>query len=348
MSAGDTSPGEADFSDRFLAPAVAGPVAPARPPRFSVIIAAYNVSKFIGEAIESVLAQTYPSYEIVVCDDGSTDDLDTALAPYVDRIVLIRQENGGESSAKNAAARATSGDYVVILDADDTFDPRRLEALAALLSERPDLDIATTDAVIARDGEPLRHYYADRSSFATDDQRAAIVRGNFVFGLAAVRRTRWLEVGGFDEAIRFTADWEFWIRLVLSGSQVGLVYEPLADYRMWEGTLTAQRLAYERGKVQTLTKTLARGDLTPDERAIVAASLKRRRREALLIEVEATLREGGAGVRGRLLGHVGRADLGALTRAKLVAAAVAPGHARKRLLERERRMGKSRLVRPNY
>ena len=101
----------------LLAPEPAAPVESAAVPTFSVIIAAYQVADLIGEAIESVLGQTTPPLEIVVCDDGSTDDLQRALAPYRDKLILLRQPNRGESAAKNAAAAASSGDYVVILDA---------------------------------------------------------------------------------------------------------------------------------------------------------------------------------------------------------------------------------------
>src|SRR4051812_28887149 len=96
---------------KFLAPP-AGDVRP-RPevPTFSVVIAAYQVADVIADAIGSVLAQTVPPAEIVVCDDGSTDDLSSAVAPFADRIVLLRQENRGEAAAKNTAVAAASSEF---------------------------------------------------------------------------------------------------------------------------------------------------------------------------------------------------------------------------------------------
>src|SRR5436305_10109763 len=138
---------------RFLAPVPTASVEPGPEPAFSVIVAAYEAAGTIAAAIDSALAQTLAPHEVIVCDDGSTDDLEGALAPYRDQIVLIRQENAGEGAAKNAAARAATGDFVVVLDADDRFLPERLEALCELAVARPDLDIPTTDAFPELDGD---------------------------------------------------------------------------------------------------------------------------------------------------------------------------------------------------
>src|SRR5215212_948346 len=101
----------------------------ATPPSFSVIIAAHQAAPFIADALASVARQTLPPLETIVCDDGSTDDLAGALAPYAETVVLIRQPHRGVGAAKDTAARAASGDFVAVLDADDIFLPRRLEAL---------------------------------------------------------------------------------------------------------------------------------------------------------------------------------------------------------------------------
>src|SRR5215216_4245244 len=104
-----------------LAPPPAMAITRGDAPTFSVIIAAYQACAYISDAIESVFAQTLRPIELIVCDDGSTDDLEGALAPRRESITLLRKENGGEASAKNAAARAASGDFIAILDADDVY-----------------------------------------------------------------------------------------------------------------------------------------------------------------------------------------------------------------------------------
>src|SRR4029453_9517618 len=120
------------------------------------------------------------------------------------------------------------GDFVAILDADDVYLPENLEALSQLAQTRPDLDILTTDALIVANGVPVRHVYDDSWHFEVKDQRAAILQRNFILGLAAVRRQRLLEHGGFDESIRWTTDWDLWLRMILSGPAAGCVGAPPA------------------------------------------------------------------------------------------------------------------------
>jgi glycosyltransferase involved in cell wall biosynthesis len=333
-----------DFSGSFLAPAPAAPVDCGATPTFSIVIAAYQAEQFVAAAIESALAQTVPPHEIVVCDDGSTDGTAKAVEPYRDRIVFLQKENGGEGSAKNAAARAASGEFVALLDADDAYLPERLEALGQLSAARPDLDIVTADALVEVDGERTRRVYAEASRFEVDDQRAAILRGNFICGHCAIRRETFLAAGGFDDSIRYTADWDCWIRLILAGARVGLVHEPLSVYRIWAGSLSSSRVAYAKGHVQTLEKAAARDDLSRDEQALVERSLARRRRSAALTEAEAALAEGDRDARRLLLGVAAGRGFGVRMRLKAVAAAIAPGATRRAL----RRRSGSRLHRPGY
>jgi glycosyltransferase involved in cell wall biosynthesis len=263
-----------------------------------VIIAAYQAAAFIGDAIESALGQTLAPHEIIVCDDGSTDALDAALAPYRERITLIRKENGGEASAKNAAARAASGEFVAILDADDVYYPERLEALAELSERRPDLDIVTTDCYVVADGRIVRRSYEGAYRFEVEDQRRGILERNIVGpGHMAVRREALLAVGGFDESFRHATDWECWIRMIFSGSRVGLVDEPLAEYRVRATSLASDRARQFQGYIGVLEKTRSRNDLTTVERAVLERSLASQRRRLARQRMYAALLEGAPGAR---------------------------------------------------
>jgi hypothetical protein len=281
-----------------LAPAPAEQPARGEPPTFSVVIAAYQAAGFVADAIDSVLAQTLWPMEIIVCDDGSTDHIDAALAPYTDEITLLRKENGGEASAKNAGARAASGEFVAILDADDVYLPERLEALAELGAARPDLDILTTDCLIVSDGRYVRNCYDRAYRFEVDDQRRGILERNFVGpGQMAVRREALLAGGGFDEGFRHATDWDCWIRMIFAGSRVGLVDEPLGEYRVRPTSLASNRTLQLEAYVAVLEKAGARRDLTGEERHVLERSLEAHRRRLALHEAEAALLEGRDGAR---------------------------------------------------
>jgi Glycosyl transferase family 2 len=282
---------------KILVPQAERAIRPGPVPSLSVIVAAYQAADVIGDALESIRRQTVRPLEVVVCDDGSTDELDAALEPYMDEIRLLRKQHGGEASAKNAAAHASSGEFVVILDADDVFMPERLEALTELARLRPDLDILTTDAYLTVDGRPVRRCYHDRWRFEIHDQRRAILERNFVFGLAAVRRERLLARGGFDESILWTTDWDCWIRLILDGSRVGAVIEPLALYRVREESLSSRRRDLLLGKKASLEKAARNPALTDEERRVVARALASHDREIRLLDLRATV--GGATHPGR-------------------------------------------------
>lgn len=258
-------------------------------PTFSIVIAAYEAADTIGDALSSAVAQSLPPEEIVVVDDGSTDDTASIVAGFGHDVKLLRQPNAGEAAAKNAGARAVSGEFVVFLDADDVFAERRLEALSALAAARPDLEVITTDAWIEVGTTRVRRCYDETWTFPVDDQRAEILRRNFVFGLAAVSRTRLLAAGGFDETLRFATDWDLWCRLILDGARVGLVDEPLASYRLRAASLSAQRPLLLRGRCLVLERALARDNLSERERSIAEESLRRERRNALVAEARSAL-----------------------------------------------------------
>jgi glycosyltransferase involved in cell wall biosynthesis len=324
--------GDGAIRERFLAPpgtgAEGGPA-----PSFSVIVAAYQVADVIGEALDSIRLQTIAPLEVIVCDDGSTDALEDALTPYREEIIFERKGHGGEASAKNAAAARASGDFVVILDADDAFLPTRLEALAELAQARPDLDIITTDAYLVANGRRVRRNYDRTWRFEVLDQRRAILQRNFIFGHAAVRRELLLEHGGFDESIRWTTDWEFWLRLILAGSRAGCVDEPLALYRLRESSLTAQRRDLLLGKLATLEKTLSNPDLREVERPVLENSLAAYRRELGLLDLRDSLAAGSSDTRSRALELLRGPGQGLRSRFELAAMAAAP-RATGRLLRR--------------
>jgi GT2 family glycosyltransferase len=266
----------------FRVPPGDGPIAPGVRPTFSVIIPAYQSASTVGAAVASALAQTYRAREIIVCDDGSTDELAAVIARFGDRVTLLRRPHHGAGAARNAAIDAASGDFVVLLDADDVYDPDRLQALAELAAARSDLDILVTDAYFEVDGRVTGRFYQS-NAFAVADQRTAILERCF-FGWPAMRRTSVLAVDGFDEslAIAPAEDWDLFIRLILSGSRAGLVDHPLMRYRKHPGATTSNRARALRARAAVLEKTRARGDLSADEGRVLGQCLSAVRQQAAL------------------------------------------------------------------
>jgi glycosyltransferase involved in cell wall biosynthesis len=308
----------------FLAPSAQQLIEPSPAPTFSVVVAAYQVADLIGDALDSIRQQTVAPLEVIVCDDGSTDELEQALSPYSDEIVLLRKEHGGEASAKNAAAFAARGDFVVILDADDVYLPTRLESLTALARVRPDLDILTTDAYLVVNGRRVRRNYAEHWRFDVVDQRRSIVQRNFIFGHAAVRRERLIEHGGFDQSILWTTDWDLWVRLILDGSLAGAVAEPLALYRVRETSLTARRRELTLGKIATLEKAERNAALRADERPVLARALAGHRLELRLIDLRAAVAAGDSAARRRAVALLATPGLPPKNRLEACAIALAP------------------------
>jgi glycosyltransferase involved in cell wall biosynthesis len=321
----------------LFAPPPERPVEPGPPPSFSVIIAAYQAAEFVGDAVASALAQTSPAAEVIVCDDGSTDDLARALAPYADRITLIHREHQGEGATKHAAAEAASGEFVSLLDADDAYVPGRLEAIGRAAAARPDIDMFTTDAYLEAGGEVVRRWYERPEDFPVTNQRRALLQANFVFGATAIRRTRLLEVGGFDGSIVSGADWECWLRLVFSGSLVGLVPEPLYRYRLHANAMSSDRELTTRGLVQTLETASRRLELTAEERAELEDAIVRQRLSSEAEQARRALIESAPDARRRSLAVARQPGNSLPRRLKAAVGAAAPRATRRWLVRREAR-----------
>jgi glycosyltransferase involved in cell wall biosynthesis len=332
----------------WVVPEPAQPITPGPSPDYSIIIAAYQAAAFIGESIESALAQTVPPREVIVCDDGSTDGLREALAPYAGKIILLHKEQGGVAGARNVAISAATADFVAVLDADNTFLPEYLAALSELAVARPDLDILTTDAFLELDGKIYGRYYRGKARFVNDDQRRGIIHQHFVYANAAYRRKALVAVGGYDEfydSFHGPEDTDLLVRMILGGARVGLVDEPLAVYRIRGESLSANRPRSLRGGAIVLERAASHPSLSADELRYLRGELAWLRREAALAEAEAALRGLAPNPRRRSLEVAfGPHGYAFAARASALAAAIAPRSAGRWLERRERSTGRSRLA----
>lgn len=331
-------------ASRLRAPEPAAPVEPIdTPPAFSVVICAYQASEVIGESIRSVLAQTAPAFEVIVSDDGSTDPLEDALAPFGDALRVVRRPHGGVASARNAGAFAARGDFVLIHDADDVMLPRKLEALGELACARPDLDLLSTDVFFEQDGRRAGRF-SIANPFAVRDQRTAIFDRCFV-GWPAARRAALLAAGGFDESMPHVEDWDCWMRMVRAGSAAGLYDEPLSVYRIHPQSVSSTSRAHAlRNRVLMLERVGARERLDAGERAALERAIAAARTRAALAEAEEALRDGRRDRRRRAFAVAREPGASVRMRLGAAAASAAPGLARRWLRRFSRRSPLERSV----
>ncbi len=206
---------------------------------------AYNAELFIGQAIESVLAQTYSSWELLVVDDGSTDDTAVITAQFTDlRIKLIRKENGGESSARNVALDNSRGAFIAYLDADDVWLCHHLETLIGYLQAHPDMDAVYTDGWhINRDGKRLKPLSSRRRGPFEGRIFEEVVRASDVFGppVCVVLRRDLVERHHlrYDTHIVIGPDWDFFMRFADVG-RFGYVDALTCEYRIHTTNITFQ------------------------------------------------------------------------------------------------------------
>jgi len=197
------------------------------PPVVSVIIPCFNLGAFVGEAVESVLAQTFRDYDVVLVDDGSTDPDTTARLDALAKtpgVALVRSANGGLSAARNIGIKHSTGRYICALDADDRIRPEWLERSVAILESHPHL--AFVSHWVQAFGDRTFEWTPGRADMP------ALLDHNVFNGAALFRRTIVDTVGGFDEAMRDGCeDWEFWLRVLEQGFEGTIIPDLLYDYR---------------------------------------------------------------------------------------------------------------------
>lgn len=222
-------------------------------PVVSVIVPAYNTAPFIAETLDSVLAQTYGDYEIVVVNDGSPDtvELERALAPYFDRIVYITQENRGLSGARNTAIRASRGRLLALLDSDDVWLPDYLAVQVEEMERDPTIDVLYPNALVFGDDPHAGKEYMEICPSEGEVTFESLVtqRCN-VFICATMRRETVVRAGMFDERLRSIEDFDLWLRIVKQGGRIAYHRRVLARYRKRAGSLSANAAAmYEKALV---------------------------------------------------------------------------------------------------
>ena len=247
-------------------------------PTVSVIIPAYRVTPYIAGALQSVFAQRYTDYEVIVVNDGTpdTEAFEAALAPYRERLVYLRQENRGPSAARNAGIRAARGRLIALLDADDLWEPDYLSVQVAGLDADPTLDVLYPDGVIFGDvPEAGRRCMSLSPSDGEVTFERLVLQHCSVLVFVTARREALTNAGLFDETLRSAEDFDLWLRLLQRGGRIAYHRKALARYRRRGGSLSSDPVWMLKSALRVFAKFEARADLTPSQRAAVATQRTR-------------------------------------------------------------------------
>lgn len=272
-----------------------------RNPTVSIILPTYNRIRYLREAIESAFAQTYGDWEMIIADDGSSEETRAYLRSIQDpRVtVLWLPHTGMPSIARNEAIRHARGRYLAFLDSDDLWRPTKLAAQLCALRASPACRWSYTAVdLIEPDGRPLlRDGFAPWVPYAGDvTERVLTIEAHIAIDTVLAERDMVMEAGGFDEQQRFAEDYDLYLRLAMR-SPVNVIDAPLAVIRAGDGAnYSANRIEAYEGWVQLYAKYVA---LLPGGR--LRAIARRRRAESLLVLARLYARAGQPGTAWRTL-----------------------------------------------
>ena len=226
----------------------------------SVVIPNYNYERFIAETLQSVLAQTHPIHEIIVVDDGSTDDSIEVIEKFGDRVKLIKQQNKGVGAARNVGVEQSSGAFIAFLDADDVWLPEKIEEQLNFFAADEKIGLVSCGMreFDTRTGETVGIYLSDKLEWSSEDvllrKHSIITSGSVVI----MRRSVFEKAGRFDDRkeLHPAEDWEFCYRMALAG-KVACVLEILVDYRNHGGNGHFKTARMERALLLSYEKIFA-------------------------------------------------------------------------------------------
>ena len=254
-------------------------------PEVSVVICTYNAAPYIVETLESVFAQTYRDYEIIVVNDGSTDNTEEILAPYFDRILYVKQSNAGPAAARNTALRCALGRYIALLDSDDQWLPQYLETMLAQMKAAPDIDVLYPNAILFGtpqwEGKLFQDICPSRAPVTLEK---FLARECNVFISAVFKRDLLDTVGMFDENLCGSEDFDLWLRMLQQGYRFAFLREPLARYRKRTDSLSSSSRRYFQNVLRALCKALGASSTTPAQSELILRLIRGVEAEIGLVE----------------------------------------------------------------
>jgi glycosyltransferase involved in cell wall biosynthesis len=261
-----------------------------------VIVPAYGAAPYIAGTIDSILAQSFTSYEIIVVNDGSPDtkDLERVLDPYRGKIVYLVQENRGQAGARNTGLRAARGVFVAFLDQDDQWEPDFLSFQTAVMQADLSLDVHYCDAVIFGDSPRSGHTVMEFTPSKGDATFHGLVRKDCtVLNCAALsRRESVVRVGMFDESLRYGEDIDLWLRIARQGGHIGYQRKPLARCRLRADSVSADVARMIEGYLRVLTEIRRAPGLLPTDVEVLDRQIEAEKASLDLVKGKEALRRG--------------------------------------------------------
>lgn len=251
-------------------PPAGGRVEASAPPAVSIIIPVYNTAAFVADALDSVLAQTFSDYEVLVVNDGSPDTelLERELEPYSERIRYLRQENAGVSTARNNALAVARGRYVAMLDSDDRWHPEYLASQVAVLDADPSVHVVYPDA-LRFGGGPEQRYSEQYPVGGEITFGRVLARERQVYGGVTARMDAVVAAGMYDPELRMAEDFELWLRILHRGGRIVYNDRVLAYYRYRPGSHTSSHRPMLENLARVLDKVGRTMELEPGEREVL-------------------------------------------------------------------------------
>ncbi|HXQ74668.1 MAG TPA: glycosyltransferase family A protein [Pyrinomonadaceae bacterium] len=266
-------------------------------PAVTVVIAAYNSARYISQALDSVKAQTFTDYEVIVVNDGSDDrdELERILESHPLSIIYLSQENGGVSAARNAAIKIASGEFYAQLDADDQWTPDYLEFQLKVLADNPDVALVYPNATIINDSNNGNVEFMKVTPSEGEVTFVSLVRQECtVMTCVTARMSAIKKAGVFDENLRRCEDFDLWVRIVKNVGRIVYHRRALALYRRHAGSLSSDRVPMVHSQLAVLEKCSRMVNLTPAEREVLDQEIHQNRGMLRLFEGKRALRAGRA------------------------------------------------------
>jgi len=202
----------------------------------SIIVPVYNTEKFLKECLDSLLAQTYPNFEIVIVNDASSDNSEAIIQEYLKRYpekiqYIKKAKNEGVSAARNTGIKAAKGQYIAFCDSDDVWLPEKLEIQMQEFFKDPDLDVVYSDCFLIfedkKTNQKLTEFWGVKQYSGYIFEKLIKAKGNIVTSVVVAKKEIFQKVGLFSEDLRYVEDYEFFLRVALEGYKFKSIKKPL-------------------------------------------------------------------------------------------------------------------------